>query len=170
MVLPGGNTVALPPGVSEADVRAAMAKRAGGAELSSGERALLRKVFQGGAGGGTGGPGRGASGQGGGSTSPGGLGRRGNSRNGGATMSQYIVFVLRDGKPAAIRIRTGLTDLDYVEVLSGLAEGDQVLLLPSASLVNSQQEMRDRFQRMTGGGLPGVQQQTRSGQPSSQTR
>jgi hypothetical protein len=85
-------------------------------------------------------------------------------------MSQYIVFVLRDGKPAAIRIRTGLTDLDYVEVLSGLAEGDQVLLLPSASLVNSQQEMRDRFQRMTGGGLPGVQQQTQSGQRSSQTR
>ena len=38
-----------------------------------------------------------------------------------------------------------------------------MFLLPSASLVRSQQEMRQRFQQMTGGGLPGVQQQT---QPS----
>jgi hypothetical protein len=78
--------------------------------------------------------------------------------------------VLRAGKPAAVQIQTGLTDLDYVEVVNGLAEGDQVLILPSASLVNSQKEMKDRFQRMTGGGLPGVQQQTPTGQRTTQTR
>jgi len=85
--------------------------------------------------------------------------------------STYIVFVLRDGKPVPVEIRTGLTDLDYVEVLSGLNEGDKILLLPSASLVNSQKEMRERFQRMTGGGgLPGVQQSQSKGQGQTQTK
>jgi hypothetical protein len=76
------------------------------------------------------------------------------------------VFALRDGRPTPLSIRTGLTDLDYIEVLNGLSEGDTVLLLPSASLVQGQREMRERFQRMTGGGLPGVQQQ----QPAGGTR
>ena len=57
-------------------------------------------------------------------------------------------------------MRTGLTDLDYSEVLTGLTEGDSVLVLPSASLVQSQQESRERVNRITGGGgVPGMQQQ-----------
>ena len=73
---------------------------------------------------------------------------------------RYIVFTLRDGKPTPVNIKTGLTDLDYVEVVDGLKEGDKVIVLPSASLVNSQKEMRDRMQRVTGGGgIPGMQQQ-----------
>jgi hypothetical protein len=72
----------------------------------------------------------------------------------------YIVFVLQDGQPTPKIIKTGLTDLDYIEVLEGLGETDTVIVLPSASLVASQQEMRDRIQRMTGGGgIPGMQQQ-----------
>jgi hypothetical protein len=70
------------------------------------------------------------------------------------------VFVLRKGKPTAVQVRTGLTDLDYIEVVSGLTEQDTVLVLPSASLLNAQRDMRERTQRMTGGGLPGLQQQT----------
>jgi HlyD family secretion protein len=97
-----------------------------------------------------------------GDSSRGGPGRRGASSAAGSPAS-YIVFVLREGKPVPVRIRTGLTDLDYVEVLEGLQEGDSVLVLPSASLVNSQREMQERFQRMTGGGLPGVQQQQPQG-------
>ena len=145
MTLANGTTIQLPPGVKESDVQAAMSKRMSGQELSDDERALLRKVFSRAGGGGGGGGGR----------SGGGFGGR-QSR---AMASNYIVFVMRNGKPAPVQIRTGLTDLDYVEVLSGLNEGDKVLLLPSAGLVNSQREMRERFQRMTGGGgLPGVQQ------------
>ena len=49
-------------------------------------------------------------------------------------------------------IRTGLTDLDYSEVVSGLTATDSVLVLPSASLVQSQQEAQERMNRMTGGG------------------
>ena len=84
----------------------------------------------------------------------GGMGRN-NSFN-----ASYIVFVLRQGKPTPVTIRTGLTDLDYIEVQSGLTEQDTVLLLPSASLVQAQQDFKNRFQNMTGGGLPGLRQQT----------
>ena len=70
----------------------------------------------------------------------------------------FIVFVLKDGKPAPVRVRTGLTDMDYSEVLNGLSDRDTVLLLPSASLVQSQAEMRDRMQRFAGSPVPGMQQ------------
>ncbi|HEU5169193.1 MAG TPA: efflux RND transporter periplasmic adaptor subunit [Gemmatimonadales bacterium] len=73
---------------------------------------------------------------------------------------RYVVFVLRAGRPTPVWIRTGLTDLDYTEVLDGVAAGDSVLLLPSASLVESRQEMRERVTRVTGGGaVPGMRQQ-----------
>ena len=79
---------------------------------------------------------------------------------GSGRRNSYIVFVLRNGAPAPALVRTGLTDLDYVEVVEGLNENDTVIVLPSASLVASQEEMRQRIERMTGGsGLPGVQQQ-----------
>src|SRR5439155_8159706 len=70
----------------------------------------------------------------------------------------YVVFVLRDGQLVVAPIRTGLTDQDYVEVMSGLTERDTVLVLPSASLVQSQQQFKQRFQNVTGGGLPGLRQ------------
>jgi len=83
--------------------------------------------------------------------------------------SRYIVFVKRNGRPVPVWIRTGLTDLDYSEVTEGLTGSDSVLVLPSASLVQSQQDMRERFNRVTGGGgVPGMQQQTT--QPAARTR
>jgi hypothetical protein len=156
MTTPDGRTITLPAGVTEAQVRGIMQKRMSGGELTAAERATLRSVFQA-AGGGSGG----------GRVTMGGPG--GAARGGDAT--SYIVFVLRDGKPAPLRITTGLTDLDFVEVVSGLTEQDTVLALPSASLVNAQREMRDRMTRMTGGGLPGLQQQPTGGQRTQvQTR
>jgi HlyD family secretion protein len=83
--------------------------------------------------------------------------------------SRYIVFVMRNGKPTPVWIRTGLTDMDYSEVLEGLSPSDSVLVLPSASLVQSQQDSRERVNRITGGGaVPGMQQQTTP--PSGSTR
>ncbi|HEY7613592.1 MAG TPA: efflux RND transporter periplasmic adaptor subunit [Gemmatimonadales bacterium] len=74
---------------------------------------------------------------------------------------RYIVFVQRPDGPKPVWIRTGLTDLDYSEVVEGLQADDSVLVLPSASLVQSQEESRERINRITGGGgLPGMQQQT----------
>ena len=88
--------------------------------------------------------------------------RSGGQRAGGraAQASRYIVFVRRNGQPAPVWIRTGLTDLDHSEVLEGLTASDSVFVLPSASLVQSQQESRERINRITGGGgVPGMQQQ-----------
>ena len=59
--------------------------------------------------------------------------------------------------------------MDYSEVVEGLKASDSVLVLPSASLVQSQQDMRERMNRITGGGaVPGMQQQP--SQPSGTSR
>jgi hypothetical protein len=60
---------------------------------------------------------------------------------------------MKSGKPAPVYVQTGLTDLDYSEVKVGLAQGDSVLLLPSASLVQSQQQLQQRMS--ANAGLPG---------------
>jgi HlyD family secretion protein len=147
MTTPEGRVIPLPAGVTEAQVRAIFAKRMGGQELTAAETATLRQVMAG-AGGGRGGR-------------PGG-GQRAQSNDfqfGG----RYIVFVLRDGQPTPVNVRTGLTDLDYSEVVSGLALGDEVLVLPSAGLIESQKEFKERIGNITGGGLPGVRSTTSSG-------
>ncbi len=80
------------------------------------------------------------------------------------TGGRWIVFVRRGGRPTPTWVQTGLTDLDYSEVLSGLTLGDSVYILPSASLVQSQQQFRERITNITGGGgLPGMRQQGGSG-------
>ena len=79
---------------------------------------------------------------------------------------RYIVFVKRPQGPRPAWIRTGLTDLDYSEVVAGLEPTDSVLILPSASLVQSQQESQERINRITGGGgVPGMQQQQQTTTP-----
>jgi len=144
MTTPDGRTIQLPPGVTEALVRSAFQKRMSGQALSADEdnaMRAMRAAFQRAGGGG-------------------GAGGGGFRRAGGGDVSNYIVFVLRKGHPTAVNVRTGLTDLDYIEVVSGLTEQDTVLVLPSASLLNAQRDMRDRMRSVTGGGLPGLQQQT----------
>jgi HlyD family secretion protein len=95
-----------------------------------------------------------------------GAGRR--TRGTDASGGRYIVFAKRNGVPTPVWIRTGLTDLDYSEVLGGLSPGDSVYVLPSASLVQSQQDMQRRVNQVTGGGaVPGMRQQT-SGGPAGQ--
>lgn len=150
ITLPNGRTVELPEGLSEERARAIMEKmRSGGGfqALSAEERGIVQRVFRGG------GPGR----------ARGGRGDRGGATAGGLEYlfgGNYIVFALRGGEPRAVPVRTGLTDLDYSEVVSGLGESDTVLVLPSASLLASQQEWQERINRVRGGGLPGVQRQS----------
>jgi hypothetical protein len=71
--------------------------------------------------------------------------------------------VKRGATITPVNIRTGLTDLDYSEVTAGLQAGDSVLVLPSAGMMQSQQDMKERINRVTGGGgVPGMQQQTQA--------
>jgi HlyD family secretion protein len=116
--------------------------------------------FSRGQGGGGGTPGMGGGGMGGGGFGGGGGGgqRPGQRQSRAFFSGSYIVFLLRHGQPVPAKIRVGVTDMDYSEVTSGLTERDTVLLLPSASLVQAQADMKDRFTRMTGGGLPGMKQ------------
>jgi len=148
MTTPDGRTIQLPPGVTEAQVRSAFQKRMSGQELTPAEQnamAAMRAAFQ---------------------RMGGGGGGQGFRRNQGEP-SSYIVFTLKNGKPTPVQIRTGLTDLDYVEVLGGLTEQDTVLVLPSASLINSQRDMQQRMRSV--GGLPGVQQQQPATPPRQAT-
>jgi len=140
MTTPDGRVIPLPAGVTEAQVRAIFAKRMSGKELSDQDRALLRQVFANAG------------------------GRPGAARPASADPQlggNYIVFLLRNGQPMAANVRTGLTDLDYSEVVSGVQAGDSVLILPSAGLIQSQQEFKQRIGNMTG--IPGVRQQTTTG-------
>ena len=145
LTMPDGRQIPLPQGVNAEQVQAAMRKRFSGGQLTAAEQAMLRQVF--------------AQFRGGGGGGGSGAGGRGMQRSGSDFGGRYIVFVLRNGQPTAVSIRTGLTDLDYSEVTSGLTEQDTVLVLPSASLVNAQRQFQQRIQSFTGGGLPGVRQQ-----------
>jgi len=140
MTTPDGRVVKLPDGVTEKQVRAIFAKFRSGEQPTPEERAVLQKMRQLNGGG--------ASGR----QRP-----QGNDFQFGGT---YVVFLATAEGPRATRVRTGLTDLDYSEVVSGLKAGDSVLVLPSASLINSQQEFKNRIQTMTGGGMPGMRQST----------
>ena len=169
---PSGRRITLPPGVTAEQVQAAFQKRMSGQTLTPAEQAMLQQLrsqFQraaagegggGGPGGGPGGPGGGGGGGGGRGAGRGGRGAR------GELGSNFIVFALRHGQPVPVPIKTGLTDQDYIEVTSGLTERDTVLVLPSASLVQAQQQFRQRFQNVTGGGLPGLRQQQQQGTSS----
>ena len=68
-----------------------------------------------------------------------------------------VVFVLDvDGWFHAREIVTGVRDWETSEVLAGLEEGEELVLLPSTSLLRSQQDIRDRFARQnTVVSLPG---------------
>jgi HlyD family secretion protein len=65
----------------------------------------------------------------------------------------YVVFVLRNGAPRAVPIRTGLTDFDYTAVVSGISEGDSVIILPTAGLINELQQREEHIRERVGGPL-----------------
>jgi HlyD family secretion protein len=150
--MPNGREIQLPEGVTPKQVEAVFAKFRSQEPLTPADQEVMSKLRASGAMGGGAGGGRGFGGGGFG----GGMRRQGNEFQFGG---DYIVFVSRKGEPIPTYVRTGLTDLDYSEIVSGLSESDSVLVLPSASLVQSQTEARERFQRMTGGSaVPGMSQ------------
>lgn len=79
----------------------------------------------------------------------------GSNTNGYRFESRYWVFIDEPSGPRAVNVTTGLTDLDYSEVIAGLEENDRVLLLPSSGLVLAQkrfQAQMSRFMSMPGMG------------------
>jgi HlyD family secretion protein len=148
-----GTPVKLPEGLSADEVQSVLAKVESASDmrsvfqsLSVRERTIMRQMSEAAGGGMRPGGGMG-----------GGQQRSTSSANAALLGGDYIVFVMRNGAPTAVPVKTGLTDLDYSEVESGLTAADTVLILPSASLLASQQEMQERMARMTSGvpGAPG---------------
>lgn len=134
----GGRTTELPPGVEPDKVREVMAKRRGGQTLSTSEQQLMRRVFQN-----AGGPS--------GNRSDAGGRAAADYRFGG----DFWVVVDNNGETQIVSVRAGLTDLDRVEIISGLDETDEVLLLPSAHLVETQERLQSWITRRVGG-VPGM--------------
>lgn len=132
----GDSTAAAPQQDDAARMQAIFAKMRSGATLTAEEQALMQQA-------------RARMGNGG---RPGGAARSGQDALFGG---RYIVFAMRNGKPTPVYVQTGITDLDWSEVKSGLTSEDSVLLLPSASLLQSQQVMQERMSRNSG--LPGQQ-------------
>jgi HlyD family secretion protein len=167
----GGRQIELPDGVDVAKVTALMQKRQSGQELTAEERTLMRGVFQqaggnfgGGAGGNFGGgrPPGGAPGGGGGfivsGASP-------QTPAPAANVTDYLfggdywVVAMRGDQPVPVAVKTGLTDLEYSEIVSGLEPGDRVLLLPSTSLYEQQERLQEFINQRFGSTTPFQQPQ-----------
>jgi HlyD family secretion protein len=93
---------------------------------------------------------RGGAGGAGGFGAGGGRGRGRDQANGPRTS---LVFVSVGGKYQPRVIRTGLASYDYTEVIAGLNEGDEVVLLTTAQLQAQQQQQRDQMRARQGGPL-----------------
>jgi HlyD family secretion protein len=70
----------------------------------------------------------------------------------------FWVVADRQGRFVPVPVMTGMTDLDQVEVTEGLAEGDKVLLLPSSSLVETQERLQNFVSSRAG--IPGMTQKS----------
>ena len=65
-------------------------------------------------------------------------------------------WVVIDSDEQEIRkVRTGVTDLNNVEIVSGLDESERVLILPSSHLIETQQDLQNFINRRMGG-VPGI--------------
>jgi len=171
----GGREIELPAGVDPAKVMALMEKRRGGQELTAEERTLMRSVaqqaggnFGGGGGGGPpgGGPPGGFQGGGGGffvsGASP--AARPATNVTDYQFGGDYWVIALRGNEAVPVAVKTGLTDLEYSEIVAGLEPGDRVLLLPSASLYEQQERLQD-FINQRFGSTPFAQGQQQQNVP-----
>jgi len=139
-----GREIPVPEGLTKAQIEDVMAKMQGGGgfqSLTAADRQILGQLRGSREGGERGGR-------------PGTRRSQQQSSTAGLFGGNYVVFVLRSGEIMAVSVQTGLTDLDYSEVISGLSTADTVLVLPSASLLRSQAEFSERIQRMTGGSNP----------------
>lgn len=176
----GGREIELPAGVDAAQVTALMQKRQSGQELTAEERTLMRTVFE--QAGGNFRAGGGFQGGGGGGFQGGGQARGGAGGGGPAFISgaspqtgrpaarpadylfggEYWVVALRGNQVVPVAVKTGLTDLEYSEIVSGLEPGDKVLLLPSTSLYEQQERLQEFINQRFGSTTPfqqGGQQQ-----------
>lgn len=126
-----GNTIELPQGVTADEVRGILDKTRGGGTLTDAQQKLLRTVFQS-------------------------MGNQSTKKPPSDYRFGGEFWVVLDTPSREIRkVRTGVTDLDNVEIVSGLDEDDRVLVLPSSHLLETQQDLQNFIKRRMGG-VPGI--------------
>ena len=86
--------------------------------------------------------------------------RRSARESASSLRGSFWVVAQRPDALQPVAVETGVTDLDRVEVIGGLAEGDVVLVLPSSSLLETQERLQN-FMRGRGG-IPGITQPSQS--------
>jgi len=85
----------------------------------------------------------------------GGPGRSSTGGPGRANRAQVAFVKTADGLEPRI-VRLGLSDFDYAEVLEGVKEGEQVVLLGVAEAQASRADTQNRIRQRLGSGVPGV--------------
>jgi len=140
----------LPDGIDISQMQPIIAKRRNGESLTAQEQALIDQLQArmqqsgGGMGGGFGGE------------------RGGGRGNTGVTASvtdyqfggDYWVVTMQDGEAVPVSVRTGLTDLEYSEIVAGLDADAEVLLLPSSSLFEQQETIQNFISARFGSATP----------------
>jgi len=84
--------------------------------------------------------------------------QRGSRSEGGTDYrfgGNFWVVMDTQGEPGIRKVRTGITDLDRVEIVEGLEESESVLVLPSTHLFEVQQDLQNWLNRRIG--VPGIQ-------------
>lgn len=119
------------PGGSPSGSRGGRGAAAGGAGGSGGHPGAM--------------PGRAGMMREGGAMGRGGQGAFGSMGGRGGRLPVGIAFVKAGNGFEPRIVRTGASDWDYVEVLGGLEEGEEVALLPSAQLYMENEQMMERF-------------------------
>ena len=104
---------------------------------------------------------------------PGGVGQMGGAgagltiggselQSGGGRRSRGgLVFVKKGDTFEPRLVQLGASNFDYTEIVSGLAEGEQVALLAAAALQAQRQQQNDRMRQQSG--VPGMQQNATPG-------
>ena len=79
----------------------------------------------------------------------------GGGMGGGRSRTQIAVVKTEKGYAPRV-VRVGVSNYDYAEVVSGLAEGENVVLLAVVDLQQQRTESMDRIRNRMGGGVPGA--------------
>jgi len=67
-----------------------------------------------------------------------------------------LVFIAAGSTYVPRVIRAGMSDLDFTEVLSGIEEGERVVLLSSLEMQARRDSALARMRSRSGGGMPGA--------------
>jgi HlyD family secretion protein len=89
--------------------------------------------------------------------------RRGTSSNGEqeADANRRLVFVIENGEDKPRPVVIGVSNLDYTQILDGLAETDSVDATPTSRLAADRQQFMDRMSRFSS--VPGMKKSTNTG-------